>query len=183
MFKLKHKNTNRLRLVFLLHFLATVSIFFGFQFNVVSAQTPHEQCVSFLDAGQQDAYNTCVEQVTNQGGDLGGQDSVPGTNSTQPNYVPNDCNGPNIQAGQSEGSENHCGILNYLVLFINVLSALAGVVIAASIAYGGIQYSMAGSDPQKISTAKSRIRNALIALLFFIFGFGFLNYLVPGGLL
>lgn len=92
----------------------------------------------------------------------------------EPEYKANDC---------KTVDKDNCGIINYLIIFINVLSALAGVVIAASIAYGGIQYSMAGSDPQKISAAKSRIRNALIALLFFIFGFGFLNYLVPGGLL
>lgn len=113
--------------------------------------------------------------------ELGFDDANSGSQS--PEYVSNDCGGSNIQAGQSEDSENHCGILDYLVLFINVLSALAGVVIAGSIAYGGIQYSMAGSDPQKVTAAKSRIRNALIALLFFIFGFGFINYLVPGGLL
>lgn len=98
-------------------------------------------------------------------------------------FVRNDCNGPNINAGASEGDENHCGILKYLVIFINVLSAIAGVVITASIAYGGIQYSMSGSDPQKVSGAKERIRNAVIALVLFVFGYSLLNYLVPGGVL
>ncbi len=77
----------------------------------------------------------------------------------------------------------NCGITRYLVLFINVLSVLAGIVIAASIAWGGIEYSMSGSDPQKVSAAKDRIRNAIIALVFFIFGYAILNYLVPGGVL
>lgn len=95
-----------------------------------------------------------------------------------PTYSANDCNatGGNINQG-------NCGIIRYLVMFINILSAIVGVVVVSSIIYGGIQYSMAGSDPSKIGEAKNRIRNALIALLFFIFGYSFLNYLVPGGVL
>lgn len=84
--------------------------------------------------------------------------------------------------GASPDSSN-CGIIRYLVIFINVLSVMAGIVIAGSIAYGGIQYSMSAADPQKVSAAKERIRNAIIALVFFIFGYAILNYLIPGGLL
>jgi len=101
----------------------------------------------------------------------------------EPQFVKTDCDGANIASGLPEDDENHCGILDYLVLAINLLSALVGVVVVGSIIYGGIQYSMAGSDPQKVAAAKERIRNALIALVFFIFAYSFLNYLVPGGLL
>lgn len=97
-------------------------------------------------------------------------------NSQEPQYVATDCEGESL-------SEDNCGILRYLVLFINVLSGLAGIAIAAAIIYGGIQYSSAGSDPQKVSAAKNHIRNAIFALLFFIFGYGILNWLVPGGVL
>ena len=97
-------------------------------------------------------------------------------------FIINDCNNVNLEAGAPETSEQHCGILNYIVIAINILSALVGIVVVGSIIYGGIQYSMAGSDPQKISAAKERIRNAIIALLVFIFAYSFLNYLVPGGL-
>ena len=100
----------------------------------------------------------------------------------EPNYVKNDCNGPDNKAGESEDSENHCGILDYLILFINVLSALVGVVVVGSIIYGGIQYSMAGGDPQKVAGAKKRILNAVVALFFFIFTYAILQYLVPGGI-
>lgn len=91
-----------------------------------------------------------------------------------------------LPAYAAEGDCNtfeDCGIVRYLVIIINALSALAGVAIIGSIVYGGIQYSMAGSDPQKVGAAKDRIRNAIIALVFFIFGYGILNYLVPGGVL
>lgn len=90
--------------------------------------------------------------------------------------IPADCNNVEIKS-------DNCGIIEYLVIFINVLSVLAGIIITISIAYGGIQYSMAGADPQKVSAAKERIRNAIIALVFFIFGYAILNYLIPGGLL
>ena len=95
----------------------------------------------------------------------------------------NDCASDNIQAGLDENDPNHCGILDYLVLFINVLSALVGVVVIISIIAGGIQYTSAGSDPQKVAAAKNRIRNAIVALVFFIFMYAFLNWLVPGGVL
>lgn len=98
-------------------------------------------------------------------------------NNNEPGYMPNDCNDPNGI------NEDNCGIIRYLVIFINVLSAVVGLVVVGSIIYGGIQYSMAGSDPQKVSEAKRRIRNAVIALMFFLFMFSLLNYLVPGGVL
>jgi hypothetical protein len=105
------------------------------------------------------------------------------TQNRTPEVVESDCQGDNIRAGAAEGTEEHCGILDYLVLFINVLSGLVGIAVVGSIIYGGIQYGSAGSDPQKVSAAKDRIRNAIIALLFFIFMYGFLNYLIPGGVI
>lgn len=108
---------------------------------------------------------------------------VAGSSGSGNDVLKNDCSGDNIRAGEAEDSDNHCGILDYLVTFINLLSALAGVVIVASIVMGGIQYSSAGSDASKVSAAKGRIRNAIIALLLFVFGYSILNYLVPGGVL
>lgn len=109
------------------------------------------------------------------------QDGNPGgaratTEAPSPTYVRNDCT-------ERPMSKDNCGIIGYIVMFINILSGLAGVVIVASMIVGGIQYSSAGSDPQKVSSAKSRIRNAIIALLLFLFGYGLLNYLVPGGVI
>jgi len=98
-------------------------------------------------------------------------------NAATPQYMEDgDCKDPNVSA-------SNCGIIGYLVIFINVLSALAGIVIIGSIVYAGILYSASGSDPQKVSAAKDRIRNAFIALIVFIFGYAILNYLVPGGVL
>lgn len=77
----------------------------------------------------------------------------------------------------------NCAITNYLILFINALSALAGVVIVASIVVAGIQYSSSGDDPAKIQAAKHRIANALFALFVLIFFYAFLQWVVPGGVI
>jgi hypothetical protein len=74
-------------------------------------------------------------------------------------------------------------IIKDINLLIDFLSAGAGIVIVGSIIFGGIQYAWAGNNPNEISSAKNRIRNALIALAAFFFIFAFLQWLVPGGLL
>lgn len=66
---------------------------------------------------------------------------------------------------------------------VNFLSAGVGIVVVAMIMMGGIQYSLAGDNPQKVTDAKKRITNALIALLAFLFIFAFVQWLIPGGIL
>ncbi len=79
-------------------------------------------------------------------------------------------------------SEN-CGIVAYLVLAINVLSAVAGIAIVASIMIAGFQYMTARDNAGQVEAARKRIVWALLALLIFIFTYAFLNFVVPGGVL
>lgn len=79
-------------------------------------------------------------------------------------------------------TKDNCGIVGYIVTFINVLSAAVGVVIVIMIAVGGIQYSASRDDPQMVNAAKQRIQNAVLALVFYLFAFAFLQWLVPGGI-
>lgn len=65
---------------------------------------------------------------------------------------------------------------------VNFLSAGVGLVVVAMIIMGGIQYSAAGDNSQKVTDAKKRITNALLALLAFIFLFSFVQWLIPGGI-
>lgn len=76
-----------------------------------------------------------------------------------------------------------CQIVTYLIAFINVLSAMVAIVVVGSIIVGGIQYTTAADDPQKVSAAKMRIYNSILAFLFFIFMYAFLQWIVPGGVL
>jgi len=73
-------------------------------------------------------------------------------------------------------------IYDGLAKVINVLSSLVALIVIISIVFGGIQYTTAGGDPQKVAAAKSRIVNSVMAFFVFVFIFAFLQYLVPGGL-
>lgn len=74
-------------------------------------------------------------------------------------------------------------IIKDINLVVNFLSAGAVIVIVGSMVMGGIQFSWAGDNPNAVSAAKKRITDALIALIAFFFIFGFLQWLIPGGLL
>lgn len=74
-----------------------------------------------------------------------------------------------------------CKIIGYLRDFINVLSAVVGIVVVIMIAFGGIKYSASRDNPQATAAAKQHITNALLALVLYIFLFAILEYLVPGG--
>ncbi len=71
-------------------------------------------------------------------------------------------------------------IADMLFAFIRFLSAGVGLVIIGSIIVGGIQYTGSRGDPQSTAMAINRIRSSVFALFIFIFGFAFLNYLIPG---
>jgi hypothetical protein len=79
-------------------------------------------------------------------------------------------------------SEN-CIIIKYVQIFINILSGLVGVAVIGSLIVGGIQYSASAGDPQAVAAARKRISNALFALLAFALMYGFLQWIVPGGVL
>lgn len=77
-----------------------------------------------------------------------------------------------------------CDLLDkYINPFIRFLSAVLGIGAAISLAIGGVQYGSSAGDPQKVTAAKMRIRNTIIALITFIFLFSLLNFLIPGGIL
>lgn len=86
------------------------------------------------------------------------------------------------EPGESLDSGN-CAIVSYLVTAINLLSALAGIVIVFSIMFAGYQYMTARDNAGQIQQARTRIIWAISALLIFIFAYAGLNFLVPGGVL
>lgn len=71
----------------------------------------------------------------------------------------------------------------YLIPITRFLAAIVGLVVIISVVIGGIQYSSAGDNPQKISQAKGRILNSMLALLVFFLLYGLLEWIVPGGFL
>lgn len=77
---------------------------------------------------------------------------------------------------------DNCAPVAYVLLAINVLSAVMGVIVVIMIAYGGVQYTMAKDNPQQITEAREKIRNAVLAFLAYLFMFSFLQWVVPGGI-
>jgi hypothetical protein len=86
-------------------------------------------------------------------------------------------------APASPCSDTGCDLVeNYINPLINLLSVIFGLVAVASLIMGGIQYTASEGDPQKISKAKNRLTNTVIAILAYSVLYGFLQFLVPGGL-
>lgn len=80
-------------------------------------------------------------------------------------------------------TQDNCRIVSLLVMGINILSALAGMAIIASIMIAGFQYMTAQGNASQIQAARKRIVWALTALVLFIFMYALLNFFVPGGVL
>jgi hypothetical protein len=73
-------------------------------------------------------------------------------------------------------------IQKYVNPGINLLSIAFGIIAVISLIMGAIQYSASGGDPQKVSQAKKRIFNTIVAMLAFFFLVAFLQFLIPGGI-
>jgi len=109
--------------------------------------------------------------------------SSTGVTCTDGSAPPCDTNADPAATGGNCANLAHCDLISkYINPFINFLSALVGVAVVISIVIGGIQYGSSAGDPQKVTAAKNRIRNAIIALLTFLFLYALLNFLIPGGL-
>lgn len=81
-----------------------------------------------------------------------------------------------------QDTSNDCGIIAYIVLFTNILSALVGVIAVIMLVIWGIQYSAARDNPQAVSQAKTRILWTVVAIAVYLFFYIFLQWLVPGGI-
>jgi hypothetical protein len=125
------------------------------------------------DASQ---YLTCISDETKTIISTQSNTASPSGETYNPEPIKSDCKDADL-------NESNCGIIKYLKIAINTLSAVAGVVIVGSVIFAGIQYSASADDPQAVAKAKGRIINALIALLFFTLGYGVINWLIPGGVL
>jgi hypothetical protein len=80
-------------------------------------------------------------------------------------------------------SQDKCDFIGrYINPAITAFTAAFGIVVVISLILGGIQYSSSAGDPQKVSQAKRRIFNTVVALVAYFFLYGFLQFLIPGGL-
>lgn len=73
-------------------------------------------------------------------------------------------------------------VVHRIQQIVDFLSVGVGIVVVGVILVGGIQYIVAGDNPQALTAARQRITNGLIALFAFIFMSAFLQWLIPGGI-
>lgn len=73
-------------------------------------------------------------------------------------------------------------IIKLIAQVVRFLSVGVGIVVTISIVVAGIQYMASQGNPQAIQAAQSRLTNAIIALILFIFMTTIINFLIPGGL-
>ena len=69
----------------------------------------------------------------------------------------------------------------YLIPVINILSAGVVATSAVFMVVAGIQYSSGRDNPQMVAAAKARIINVIIGLVAYLFIYGFLQFIIPGG--
>jgi hypothetical protein len=89
---------------------------------------------------------------------------------------------PDTDFSKCQANTNECDIVaTYINPIISFLSILVGIVIVISVVLGGIQYSASADNPQAVAAARKRIINAVLAGVAFLFLWGFLEFIVPGG--
>ncbi len=133
----------------------------------------------FASPGGAGQFNRTDNPGPNQS--TGGSANVRGTSGNSYN-ISNLSNFSNITCSDTNGQCNNVIVKKYLTPAVQFLSAGVGIIITAMVVIGGIEYSTAGGDPQKVSAAKQKIFNALIALLAFALLTSFLQFIVPGGI-
>lgn len=110
-------------------------------------------------------------------------DETGGSGSGTEDDIPRGSGFTETDCSDIKNNSDQCGIVNMANAAIKFLSAMVGVVVVAMLIAGGVRYVSAGSDPQAVTKAKEMIRNAIFAIIVFMFLFGFLDWIVPGGLL
>lgn len=79
-------------------------------------------------------------------------------------------------------NEPDCKLDNFLQGIINLLSGVAALAFVISFLFAGYQYMTAGGNASQVAAAKNRIVMVVMAFIVFVFGYGLLQWLVPGGI-
>lgn len=90
-----------------------------------------------------------------------------------------DVSGPTCTDAEDPES---CEAFDTLNAILNFMATLVLPLVSIMIIVGGIQYSMAGNNPEALKNARARIFKAIAALIIFIAMWSFLKWLIPGGL-
>lgn len=181
---MKYKNSQKILFIFASVFLLAASLFNVSPpkaYAAIEEACPDGHMVRFNPGSSPTYAELCANHQT--GGPAA--DDTETANAADPSRGANltaDCStAGNCCEGESLTKDN-CVIIGYILTITNVLSGLVGLVVVLMIAYGGIQYAMSRDDPAQVAAAKERIKNAVMALVFYLFAVAFLQWLIPGGI-
>lgn len=90
------------------------------------------------------------------------------------------CEGGDAKACLSSGKA--AGIMDKIMLIVNMLSAMVFVVAAIMLVLAGVQYMASNGNPQAVADAKKKIYAVFIGIVAFLLLWAFLQWLIPGGL-
>ncbi len=91
------------------------------------------------------------------------------------------CKAGEVEVTNSSGSGG--AIVEYLKQFLFVLNLAVGGIITLVLILAGVQYILSAGDSSRVKAAKTRITQAITALVLYMFMFAILNFLIPGGIL
>jgi hypothetical protein len=72
-------------------------------------------------------------------------------------------------------------VFQLLIIVIKILTGGIGVLAIAGIVYGSIMYTTAAGSPEQVKKAIEIFRNVVIGIVAYALMFGFLNFIIPGG--
>jgi hypothetical protein len=72
-------------------------------------------------------------------------------------------------------------VFQLLIIAIKILTGGIGVLAIAGIVYGSIMYTTAAGSPEQVKKAIEIFRNVVIGIVAYALMFGFLNFIIPGG--
>jgi hypothetical protein len=92
-----------------------------------------------------------------------------------------DLEAPAKQTQPYNGDLKDNPIIDWIEFFINLLTVVIISGAAVMIAVAGVQYTSARDNSQSVQAAKDKIFNVLLGLLAYMFLYGFVQWLIPGG--
>lgn len=69
-----------------------------------------------------------------------------------------------------------------IAVYLRWITLAIGVVAVFSVVLAGVQYAASGDNASAVEGAKKRMANAVIGIVIYVFMFGLLQWLVPGGI-
>lgn len=90
---------------------------------------------------------------------------------------------PDSLCGNSTSSDvEDTGVWLLLIYILNILTAGVGVAALGGIIYGAILYTSAGGSQEQTKKAMGIITNVVVGVIAYALMYGFLNFLIPGGI-